>query len=1302
MRFSLEQRLSALVSGAIILCLIFCSNAYAQTVNSTVTGVVRDTAGAVIPGAKVTLTDAATKISVNTTTKSEGFYLFNDVRSGYYKVAAEATGFKKSEVRDVKVDVSAPSTVNVNLETGQIAEVVTTTASDSQAVVNTENAQLTATVFTKQINDLPLNGRNPVQLASMQAGVASVDDDGTRNSTINGMRGSFNNITWDGINIQENYLRGNASSGLFAQAAPSVVGVAEFTIVTQNAGAADGTGAAQVKLVTPRGSTNFHGQLFEFHRNDAIDANTFFNNAAGLDKEKLIQNQFGFGLGGPIKLPKKVFGPLGFDTSKLFFYAYDEETRQAEKAGLTRTVLYPAARQGAFTYRRNDNGQLHTINLLSLTGRPIDPTMQSLLALTPTPNDPAAAAGDRINTGAFRFNSPSGNTSRLWGFRIDYNHSERHRFEAIHSNSASDTPNDTFNNTGEPFPGLPGVGQFPRRKRWSFAWNWAPTSTINNELRGGTYRQISRFINSTEFPEGYVLTWPTIGGTAAVTNPVRTNQDSGRDGNITEIADNASWSKGDHFLRFGGGFRHVQIIPFSFAGKLPGYTIGFGSGNINPLNAGNTAQFPGGIAPNDFTNASRLLALLTGALTTATQTFNVVDANSGYVTGAPQRRDLRYYALGFYVGDTWRFRPNLTLNIGLRHDYYDPVREVNGIGLLPRGGLEALRDPNLVLELAGGGKGTRPFYKPDKNNFAPSFSFSWDPFKEGKTAIRGGYSISYVLDSPIQTAENAAIDGNDGLTSAVTVRNINSTVSGNRQAIATPNFKIPRTLKDQQAINVNPAVFSIDPNLKTPYVQQWNIGIEREIFRDTALEVRYVGNRGVKLTRGIDINQVVIFGNGFLDDFKRAQGNLLASEAERARQTSAGVPSAQRVASSPDFNLAVPGSQRLAIFPQIGNRGFYNSATGSALDNTLVTLIRQNQVGELVQSYVNGRNIFLTPGTNGAVLSPGFFLRANPQAGAVDLISNGSFSNYNALQAEIRRRLRSGVYFQANYTWSKGFTDFDGSDSNFSALLDLDKGTALEKKRITNDVTHIFRSNGIYELPFGPGKPWLQSGLDSRQFGGWQLSGIFEARTGRPISFTSNRGTVNRQGRSARNTVITSLSREELQHRTGLFFDPATGRPLFVDPSLIGSDGRGNPQSLQKPEAGQYGTLQLTPVSGPGFWNIDLSLNKRTKIKESWNLEFRAEAFNAFNHTNFSVSNENNDINSTTFGRLTTTFDPRILQFALKLNFYAVAWEFSALKKAQDEERALSSCAFFVCWRKSAKRYVFAMRKPRGEARSIT
>ncbi|MGH9943830.1 MAG: hypothetical protein ACRD9R_15910, partial [Pyrinomonadaceae bacterium] len=161
---------------------------------------------------------------------------------------------------------------------------------------------------------------------------------------------------------------------------------------------------------------------------------------------------------------------------------------------------------------------------------------------------------------------------------------------------------------------------------------------------------------------------------------------------------------------------------------------------------------------------------------------------------------------------------------------------------------------------------------------------------------------------------------------------------------------------------------------------------------------------------------------------------------------------------------------------------------------------------------------------------------------------------------------------------------------------------------------------------------------------------IYEQRSGRPISFISGRGTVNRNGRSAKNTANTFLSISDLQSLTGVYFDPATGRPLIVDPSLIGPDGRANPEFFQNPEAGTFGGLQLTPVSGPGYWNMDLGLIKRTNLTERTNVEFRAEFFNVFNHTNF-FSPENQDINSTTFGRVTDTFSPRVIQFALKFNF---------------------------------------------------
>ncbi|MGH9900973.1 MAG: carboxypeptidase regulatory-like domain-containing protein, partial [Pyrinomonadaceae bacterium] len=250
---------AALAPRAILLALVVgCVGALAQTGTSSVRGTVVDQQGNIVPGAAVTLTDLATRSERAGTTNDEGFYLFTNVTAGEYALTVEREGFKKTQVENVKVDVSIPATVSVELAAGEITEVVTTTSSEAQAVINTENAELATVVSARQIQDLPLNTRNPVQLATLQAGVVS-NTGSTRSATINGMRGSYNNITWDGINVQENYLRGSGNSSLFAQAGPRASGVGEFTIITQNSSAADGTGAAQVKLVTPRGGSEYHG-----------------------------------------------------------------------------------------------------------------------------------------------------------------------------------------------------------------------------------------------------------------------------------------------------------------------------------------------------------------------------------------------------------------------------------------------------------------------------------------------------------------------------------------------------------------------------------------------------------------------------------------------------------------------------------------------------------------------------------------------------------------------------------------------------------------------------------------------------------------------------------------------------------------------------------------------------------------------------------------------------------------------------------------------------------------------------------
>ncbi|MGE0127761.1 MAG: TonB-dependent receptor [Blastocatellales bacterium] len=1201
------NRLKQLINFALIAALTLCCglSVFAQSFNSTVNGAVKDTTGAIIQGATVTLIDLSTRREVVTTTNEQGLFVFVEVRAGGYRLTVEREGFKKAEVTDVQVNVSTPATVNFELQTGQIAEVITTTATEAQAVVNTENATLQTTVLERQINDLPLNGRNPLTLAGLQAGVNT--SGGNRAASVNGLRGTFTNLTWDGVNINDNFIR---TDSFFGVASPSVVSVAEFTLTTQNGGPTDGLGVAQVKLATPRGSTNYHGQAFEFHRNDALDANSFFNNAAGIDKAKLIQNQFGFGFGGPIKLPKKVFGPLGFDNDKLFFYSYYEGTRTRTDTSVLRTVLTANARQGQFTYRRADNGQLATVNLLSLSGLAADPKSQALIATTPLPNDLSTADITSntalANNAGFRFNSPTGFDSDLWGFRVDYDATARHRFEAIYSRFTFLFPN----SGGEPFPGRPGDGQDSTRPRGSFAWNWTPTNSLTNELRYGFNNYNVSFFTNEPFADGLQLNFPII------TDPVDNFLPQGRIADNYELIDNANWVKGSHQIRFGGNYRRVYIEPYNAGGTLPAYTIGFNTtGNPNPLVR---SQFPG-ISTNDFNRATNFLAILAAPIGQADQSFFSTSRSSGFVPGAPERQMFQYHGLGLYGGDTWRLRRNLTVNAGLRWEYISVPTEKRGLALLPRTrGLEALFDPNAVLDFAGSGTG-RSFFDEDYNNFAPSISLAWDPFGEGKTSIRAGYSISYVVDNNVTTILNAAVRGNDGLQADVTQLNTSGTLSGGGiSPIPVPDFRVPRTVADNLAINTQGALFTIDPKFKTPYVQQWTLGVEREILPDTIFEIRYVGNRGVKLTRGIDVNQVRIFDNGFLADFQRAERNLAANG-----------------------NPAV--GEQLQVFPKLG--------LGGLLANpTIRNLIATGEVGQLASIYVANRGLFLVPGVNNSQLGPEFFLPANRNTFVADYVGNGSYSDYHALQAEIRRRFRNGLYFQANYTYSKAFSDFEGGQNNFAGLLDLGSTNAVEKQRISDDITHVFKANAVYELPFGQGKRFFDSrGVAGKIIGGWSLNPIIRWQTGEPITIVSARGTLNRAGRSGKNAANSTLSVSDLQSKTGLFRD-AQGRIIMFDPSLIGSDGRANTQIFSNPASGTLGTLQLAPVSGPGRFDFDLGLIKRTSITERVNFEFRFEAFNILNKTNFDVGQAQN-INNTNFGRITATFAPRILQFAGKISF---------------------------------------------------
>jgi hypothetical protein len=570
--------------------------------------------------------------------------------------------------------------------------------------------------------------------------------------------------------------------------------------------------------------------------------------------------------------------------------------------------------------------------------------------------------------------------------------------------------------------------------------------------------------------------------------------------------------------------------------------------------------------------------------------------------------------------------------------------------------LDVLADPKAVLDFAGKGTG-REFLAKDLDNFAPNFSFAWDPFKTGKTSIRGGFSIAYAIDNNATVLNNSSVGGNAGLQSAVTTDMVGTVTNGGIVPIVAPTFKVPRTIEENLAISQAPTLFTTEYNLKTPYAEQWNIGIEREILKDTAISVGYVGNRGVQLTRGLDTNQVMIFQNGFLADFLRAQSNCAL---QGATITGPGTPLDK--CTDARFNPAIQGSQQLTIFPLLGHPTAANRG-GNLTDATILNLIKQGQVAELASNYLSSRCTYFNQnpiqgcltnfriGANASAIGTEFFLPVNRNAFVTDYIGSSGWSNYHGLQAEIRRRFTGGYYYQINYTWSKAFTNAEQAQAEFLPYLDNAVGDTLEKKRLNQDVHHVLKANAVYELPFGPGKKFFdKSGFAGKVWGGWQISGIAQFRTGRPISFISGRGTLNRAARSGNNTPNTTLTIPELQGVVGLFHDPKTGLPLLVDPKLIDSQGKANPAFFTHPAPGTVGTLSLTPVDGPGYWNVDTAVIKRIRFKERLGLELRLEAFNVFNHTNFSVPNSLN-IDDTDFGKINSTFDQRILQLAWKFTF---------------------------------------------------
>ncbi|HEX6187813.1 MAG TPA: TonB-dependent receptor, partial [Pyrinomonadaceae bacterium] len=1207
----------------VLLMLCIGSIALAQSSAGSLVGSIVDQNGATIAGATIEINDNATGKSRTVHGSDSGTFTVPQLDVGTYTVKVTAPGFKIYTATDLKIDVGKQYSLAVVLEAGTVQESVTVVAGAD--VINATNAELSNTVSPRQIQELPLNGRNPLSLITLQAGTSS---NGATNTTINGQRTSFTNITRDGINIQDNFIRSNATD--FAPQRPGVDDISEFTLTSSNADASQGYGASQVSVATQRGSSEFHGALFEYNRNSKFSSRPFFSNSRAF----LNRNQFGFKVGGPMPVPRFGEGGASFFRDKGFFFFTYEGFRERKTQSALKTILLPSARQGVFTYI-DSGGTTRTINLLTTFGpafgvNGVNPVIQSrILSLLPTAGN-TTDAGDQRNTTGFRLNVQNNITRDNYTMRFDVEPTSRNSFNFIysHGTETNDRPDVASGYTPAPL-----VIQPAERNFLSTSWTWTPRANFTNELVGGFFLSTPTFNRVN--PEGdFLLTLPLI------SSPEATFQDQGRNAENYTVADNATYIRGNHSLRFGATATWFTVDAFAHFSTVPRYTL-----QLNTVTGSlPSGAFPGGISSTQLTAANNLLALLGGIAGRVDQTFNAVDRDSGFVTRAPERQIFDFENHGFYLTDQWRVSQSLTLNLGARYEIYTALRERNGFALEPVIGsadpIQTILNPTGTVDFIGANGGGNQFYKTDKNNIAPVVSFAWAPnfknrllgglFGKGRTVIRGGYRLSYVNDEFVRAPDNAQ-SGNAGLSTARAFL-INNRLGQALFTVPTPPFNIPRTFAQGNALSgINfGTVFAVDPNLEVPMTQEWNFGIQREIGFQTALEVRYVGGKSDNLVRGIDLNEVNIFDNGFVQDFIRARSNFV----------NFGNPACSAA------QAAAIGCQLLTVFPNLAIGGLLSNATvrGQLLGGTPADLA----------------TIYIQNGLTGTVQ----FL-ANPNAGVADLLTNVGRYRYHALQTEIRRRFTSGFHLQANYTFQKTLTDASGvGQTNFEPRL-TNRLPELDYSRADYDSTHVFNLNTIYELPFGRGKRWLNDGgAIDRIFGGWQVTSIIQASTGAPITLVDARGTFNRGARSGRQTPQTSLTKDQIKNLIGIFRTP--NGVFFINPSVInpatgrGAEGFGTTpfpgQVFFNNGPGQTGSLERAFINGPFYFNWDASLIKNIRLTENMRFQIRAEAFNVLNRANFFASQFGNlNINSSNFGRISSTFTSsgaqRVIQFAGRFEF---------------------------------------------------
>lgn len=1309
----------------------------------SIAGTIQDPQGAVVANASISVKNKATGEERTATSSDSGAYKIPALPSGIYNVIVEVKGFKKTQVTDVKVDVATPATVNVTLEVGTAQETVTIVGGGE--VIQSQSATIGTTLTGRQITDIPTASRDALDLVLALPGTTTVGR--PRQSSVNGLPKGALNITLDGINVQDNLLKSN--DGFFTYIRPRTDAISEVTTSTSNPGAeSSGEGAFQIKFVTQGGGNQYHGGGYWYYRSPGLNANYWFNNrdlppdpfTGKAPRTDIILNQPGFKIGGPISIPGVFNGK-----DKAFFFFNYEEYRLPESTLRTRNVLSVAAQSGIYQFFSATNVSGTALNTTCGTapaGSPAaflcgtnvyaraaaaglistpDPTVGALLNQIRTASPGFKATGDP-NIETTTFINKGGQLRRFPTVRLDFNLTKNHHIENIWNYQRFGGVVDFLNNVDPAFPGFPNHGsQTSVRFSDSMAWRWTVSNNIVNEARFGLVGGTTLFfgeVAASQFSNqgGYDLQISAAGPS----NATVTRAPSRRNSPVKDFSDNLSWIHGNHSFNFGGTLTKINyfnqaitVVPqVSFA-----ISTTLDTAPITAFSSLPSAQVNG---------AAQLYGVLAGRMTALNANARLSETNNTYTYLGDLISRAHSMEWGAYGQDTWRMRPNVTLTFGLRYERQVPVEADNntfagvsyadlfgesGQGNLFRPGTLAGQHSQYTLF----GKGSRA-YNPT-GIFLPSFGFTWSPnFSEGllhkltgesgETVLRGGFSMASVREGT-------------GVFTGVVGANPGGTLTTNRN-LTLANLPVGTYLRQgpfaPAAFPTTPvypntglltdSVNAFDPNLKIGYVESWSLGIQREFKKDNVFEVRYVGNRGHQLWRQENLNEINIIENGVYSEFLLAQQNLLANLAAgrgaQFRYQGPGTGTSPLPITFGYFQGVTPANaancNTIATCNTLYSSANFASSTFTTPLNPLAAqplLYGFNLASSSFDSRRTplGQACFGIAGCTGLGLFPYNHFAVNPgKRGDPFLVTNGAQSWYDALTLEFRRRLTKGLLVQANYTFGKTLSNTYASSSSVFDQPTTLRNPWLKKGYAAFDIRQAFKTNFIYELPFGKGKQFMSDahGVVEKLVGGWGFNGNVRIQSGIPFNFAAPNGILTLSGNQQNNSNVqlVGMNYKDLQRAVGVYRDPdgfiyllpKDIRDNTIKAFSIGLGSTAPTYTLGAPTGryiapaglgcnqqyiGQCGYANLV-LHGPSFFRFDLAMAKKLRFSENINLELRMEFLNAFNNINFQPGASANDINSlgsltsTAFGRMTsayqdlsTTNDPggRVGQIVVRLNF---------------------------------------------------